>query len=104
VRRCRSAATAAPPPSCRQRRDVVDKKEIKIIYAKCKSHLNPSDLLMGENGATKFNAAHIMIEQGKSSTELEKKLLTPSASSIVLELLGRTANQKSSELGIIIMP
>jgi len=59
---------------------------------------------MGENGATKLNAAHITIEHGISSTELEKKLLTPSASSIVLELLGRTAKQKSSELGIIITP
>lgn len=65
---------------------------------------NSSDSLMGESGATKLNVAHIAIEQGISSTELEKKLLTPSASSIVLELLGRTAKQKSLELGIIATP
>ena len=65
---------------------------------------NPSDPLLGENGATKLSAARITTEQAISSTEFEKKLLTPSASSIVLELLGRTAKQKSSELGIITTP
>jgi hypothetical protein len=65
---------------------------------------NASSPLMGEIGATKLNATHITIQQGLASTESEKKLLTPSASSLVLELLGRTAKQKTSELGIITTP
>jgi hypothetical protein len=66
----------------------------------CLQSSNPSDPTI----CPELNATHITIDQALSSTELEKKLLTTSASSIVLELLGRMEKQKSSELGIIISP
>jgi hypothetical protein len=59
---------------------------------------NPFDTSI-RGGATKLNATPIAIDQ--VTTESKKKPLTTSASSIVLELLGRTAKHKSSELGII---